>query len=92
MDISVSAPMYASLGYDFLAVTDHNRAPSQDQWQRWQDQTPLILIPGEENGHTDHIVELGVYQVTPTPSAKYIDRARALRKGDGFVFAAHPQE
>lgn len=92
MDISESGPMYASLGYDFLAVTDHNKAPDMDQWQTWQAQANLILIPGEENGQTDHILEIGVHEVTPTTDDLYANRAQALQDAGGFVIGCHPQE
>ncbi len=92
MDIAVSAAMYADLGYDFLAITDHNLAVDKSKLAAWQEKTRLILIPGEENGESDHIVEIGVHEVTPTPADDYTERARALHKGGGFVFAAHPQE
>jgi len=92
MDVSESGPMFASLGYDFMAITDHNMAPDKEQWQIWQDRAELILIPGEENGKTDHILELGVHAVTETPSLDIVDRATALRESDGFVAACHPQE
>ena len=92
MDVSESGPMFASLGYDFMAITDHNMAPDEEQWQIWQNQAELILIPGEENGKTDHILELGVYAVTETPSLDIEDRAKALKASGGFVAACHPQE
>lgn len=92
MDITVSGSMYADLGYDFLAVTDHNRAVDKHQLTAWQKNSKVMLIPGEENGETGHIVELGVHQATLTPANDYPERAQALRDGGGFVFAAHPQE
>lgn len=92
MDVSESGPMFASLGYDFMAITDHNMAPSKEQWQTWQDQIPLVLIPGEENGGTDHILELGVFDVTDTPSEDVSERAQALRDAGGFVAVCHPQQ
>ena len=92
MDISESGPMFASLGYDFLAVTDHNMAPDEEKWRSWQEGANLILVPGEENGKTDHILEIGVHQVTPTSSDSYADRAAALRGAGGFVIGCHPQE
>ena len=92
MDISESGPMFASLGYDFLAVTDHNKAPDEDQWRNWQDQAGLLLIPGEESGEQGHILEIGVHAVTSTPSDAFAERARALRAGGGFTLACHPQE
>ena len=92
MDISESGPMFASLGYDFLAITDHNKAPDEEQWRIWQEQANLILIPGEENGGTDHILEIGVHEMTPTTNGLYADRAQALRDGGGFIAGCHPQE
>ena len=92
MDVSESGPMFASLGYDFMAITDHNLAPDEEQWRQWQEQARLILIPGEENGKTDHILELGVFSVAATPSLEIEDRARALVGSGGFVATCHPQE
>jgi len=92
MDVSESGPMFAGLGYDFMAITDHNKAPDEAQWRVWQEQANLVLIPGEENGRLDHILELGVYDVTETPSDDFSERVRALRQAGGFVAACHPQE
>lgn len=92
MDISESGPIFASLGYDFLAVTDHNQAPDERQWREWQDQAGLLLVPGEENGNDGHILEIGVHAVTPTPSDVFAERASALRSGGGFTIACHPQQ
>ena len=92
MDIAESGPMFASLGYDFLAVTDHNQAPDEQQWRQWQQQAGLLLVPGEENGADGHMLEIGVHEVTPTPSKVFAERAAALRGGGGFVMACHPQE
>lgn len=84
--------MFASLGYDFMAITDHNMAPDEKQWRAWQDQIPLILIPGEENGSTDHILEIGVFEVAEMPSDDIAERAQALRDAGGFVAVCHPQQ
>ncbi|MGA1199252.1 MAG: hypothetical protein ACO36I_22385 [Candidatus Latescibacterota bacterium] len=92
MDVSESGPMFASLGYDFMAITDHNMAPDEIQLRIWQDQIPLVLIPGEENGSTDHMFELGVYEVTEMPSDDIGERAQALRNAGGFVAVCHPQQ
>jgi hypothetical protein len=92
MDVSESGPMFARLGYQFMAVTDHNMAPDEEQWRIWQEQAGLILVPGEENGDRDHILEIGVHQLTPTPNDNFVERAAALRSGDGFVVACHPQQ
>ena len=46
MDVSESGPMFASLGYDFMAITDHNMAPDEEQWRLWQGQNnqPASLL------------------------------------------------
>jgi len=92
MDISESGPMLASLGYDFLAITDHNKAPDEAQWRIWQEKANLIVIPGAENGKTDHILEIGVFEVTQPLDGSYIVRAQTLRKTGSFIAGCHPQE
>ena len=92
MDISESGPIFSRFGYDFLAVTDHNMAPDEEQWRTWQEQAGLILVPGEENGASDHILEVGVHDVAQTPVDSFEGRARALRQNGGFVVACHPQQ
>ncbi|MBE7465044.1 MAG: CehA/McbA family metallohydrolase [Planctomycetes bacterium] len=92
MDLGESGRFYARLGYDFVAVTDHNKAPSKGQTAGWQQAAGLVVVPGEENGSTDHIIELGVHEVTPTNGSSYSERAEALRGGGGFIIACHPQE
>lgn len=92
MDLAESGRIYASLGYDFLAVTDHNKTHDPAQIELWAQQAGLVVIPGEENGKSDHLIELGVHEVSPTPSLGYHERAAALQVHGGFVIAAHPQE
>ena len=92
MDAAVSGQIYADLGYDFMAITDHNLVHDVDQWRAWQEQVNLVIIPGEENGSTDHILEIGVQAVTPTLSESYVGRAKALRDAGGFTVGCHPQE
>ena len=92
MDAAVSGQIYANLGYDFMAITDHNLVHDLNQWKSWQEQVDLIIIPGEENGSTDHILEIGVSSVTSTLSESYVARAEALRGAGGFIVGCHPQE
>lgn len=92
MDISESGPIYGALGYDFLCVSDHNMAPNEAQWRIWQDQVKVTLVPSEENGEDDHILEIGTHVVTPTPSGSFVERATDLRAAGGFVAACHPQQ
>ena len=84
MDAAVSGQIYANLGYDFMAITDHNLVHDSNQWRSWQEQVGLVIIPGEENGSTDHILEIGVSAVTPTSSESYVARAKTLRDAGGF--------
>ncbi len=91
-DLGASGHMFKLLHYDFIAVTDHNQAHSAPAIEQWARQAGLVIVPGEENGQTDHIIELGVHEVTPTPSDDYVERARALRAAGGFVMGCHPQE
>jgi hypothetical protein len=92
MDISESGPMFASLGYDFLVVTDHNKAPDEEQWSIWQEKANLTLIPGVENGSTDHILEIGIHKMTQSPNGSYAMRAQVLREAGSFIVGCHPQE
>lgn len=92
MDLGESGRMYASLGYDFVAVTDHNKTCDPAQARGWEQAAGLIVVPGEENGVMDHIIELGVHQVTPTSNKVFADRSAALREAGGFIMACHPQE
>lgn len=92
MDVSESGRIYGRLGYDFFSITDHNKAWPQAQIRGWEEATGIVVVPGEENGATDHIIELGVHDVTPTPSDRFADRAAALKEAGGFVIACHPQE
>lgn len=92
MDARVSAEMFARLGYDFVAITDHDKTPDKETLAGWQKEAALTLLPGEENGGTDHILEIGVHAVTPTDGPDYADRAKRLRAGGGFVVGCHPQE
>jgi len=92
MDVSESGPMFASLGYDFIAVTDHNKFPNEEQWSIWQQNANLIVIPGVENGGTDHILEIGIYSMTQPSSTSYAVRAQILREAGSFTVGCHPQE
>lgn len=91
-DLGLSGLLYRLLGYDFVAITDHNQAHRPDAIQRWTEVAGLMIVPGEENGLSDHIIELGVHDVTPTLSDDYGERVRALRAAGGFVIGCHPQE
>jgi len=92
MDVSESGPMFASLGYDFIAVTDHNKTVNEEQWSIWQKNANLVVIPGVENGGTGHILEIGIYGMTQSSNGSYAARAEALREAGSFTVGCHPQE
>jgi len=90
VSLETAARWFADHGYDFLAITDHNRvAPIP------RDGAPLILIPGAEitahrNGVDYHVLALGVdgaplpYHADPQ---KTID---AINTAGGLAIIAHP--
>lgn len=92
MEATTSAEIFARLNYDFLAITDHNKTPDEATLKAWQAKAALILLPGEENGDTDHMLEIGVHEVSPVRNPDYAEKASSLRKGGGFVAGCHPQE
>ena len=50
------AARYRDKGYDFLAITDHDRCPEGTEWERWLATVPLLLIPGVECSVPAHIL------------------------------------
>ncbi len=91
-DLAESGGIYAALGYGFLAVTDHNKTHDAGQIERWSREAGLVVVPGVENGMTDHIIELGVHELQETASDDYAERARDFRERGGFIIGCHPQE
>ncbi len=79
---------YEELGYDFLALTDHRRPPSEDDLAA---DTSLVVIPGEEYVCAQHS-ELGVVGLRETLPLD-LDRAAfvgtAVSSG-AFVIFNHP--
>lgn len=92
MDIAMSGAMYRSLGYDFLAVTDHDLCHDEAYIEDRSRQSGILIIPGVENGQTDHIIELGAHELAQMPSDDYLERAQTLKARGGFVMGCHPQE
>src|SRR3712207_3784945 len=78
---------YESLGYDFLAISDHDLlVPPQD----YQAQTKMVLVPADEvtrNG--PHILSIGIREViTPDPDRQTVIDATAAQ--GGFTVLNHP--
>ncbi len=92
LDMAETAKMYGLLGYDFIAVTDHNRTHPPEQIDKWSEESGITVLPGSENGGSDHIIEIGSYELTPELSDDYAERAAALRANNGFIIGCHPQE
>lgn len=93
MEMAVSGALYAALGYDFLAITDHDRTVDGADWRTWNNKLGIVLIPGIENAGTEpHILEIGASLPTDTAAQSYAQRALAYRQGGAFVIGAHPLE
>jgi hypothetical protein len=91
-DLGAGGNLYRLLDYDFVAITDHDQAHSPAAIMHWQRHAGLPIIPGVENGKTDHILQLGVHEVTPVGSDDYVERVGTLRASGGFLVGCHPQE
>jgi len=92
MDVSESGRIYAALGYDFIAVTDHDKTCKRRQLESWREQTGLVVIPGVEVGGDGHMLELGVINASSDSGENFRTRAEASRNGNGFIVGCHPQE
>lgn len=90
-----AAEWYAGAGYDFLALTDHNRVTDPAA----VDVPGLCLLPaaevtatGGELGASYHLIALGlpVDHALPPPSTLGPESARQLQAAGAVVFVAHP--
>lgn len=83
---------HADHNYDFMALTDHNKAISREDLDR---EPPLFLIPGVEisarRGLTEyHVVALGVDSMPIAPFEDVQDAIDAVNSRGGVCFIAHP--
>ncbi len=91
-DLAESGPLYREIGYHFLAVTDHDKVPEEESWEKWCKAATVTLIPGVERSVPEHILDIGVHRLGEVVSGDYAASARLLRSGGGFLIGGHPQE
>jgi len=86
---------YKENGYDFVAITDHRRAPEPEDIASSES---FLVIPGEEIDLVDaktgvpyHIVCLGVDETIRVPEGATANDALALaNRHAGLAYVAHP--
>ncbi len=79
---------YAALGYDFLALTDHDMLTGPAEYAAW-DSRGLVLIPGNEiTANGVHICHINAPDLVP-PTANRQTAISAIAKGDGFAVINH---
>jgi hypothetical protein len=89
LELQEVVQVYADRGYDFLAITDHDRLISESELSQL-DALGLILIPGNEiSSDGPHIVHVDAPSwVAPDPDRqRVLDEVAAV---GGFAVMAHP--
>jgi hypothetical protein len=80
---------YAKLGYDFLAITDHDVYTNQSTLRKLNARG-MILIPGNEiTANGSHIVHVNADRLVP-PSPQRQEAINRVKAGRGFAIIAHP--
>ena len=67
IDLAGVVAWYAMRGYDWIAITDHNRGLTEEQAERLSRAHKILVIPGTELTGTGHVVGLGITSDYPTP-------------------------
>ncbi len=88
--LAEAANWFAAHGYDFLAITDHNRVAPLPA-----DGAPLTLIPGAEisahrNGVDYHVVAVGITEMPLEHGADPQVTIDAVNAAGGIAVIAHP--
>ena len=90
---------YATRGYDWLAITDHNRGLSRERAERLSQEHGMVVVPGNELTGTGHVVGLGITDDCNSkkaklnkPSVRHSLQAAVdwIRDHDGVPILAHP--
>jgi hypothetical protein len=76
--------VYRRAGYDFLAVTDHDRLTDTTAYSG----PDFLTLPGVEIGYPDHVVHLGAQSVNSTADMGQL--LRELQREPGLAIVAHP--
>jgi predicted metal-dependent phosphoesterase TrpH len=78
------------LGFDVIAVTDHNTVSGSLEAERAAKGSSLIVIPGQEvSCHEGEVIILGLRETLPN-KAPCLDIMEQARKSGGFVIVPHP--
>lgn len=78
------------LGFDAIAVTDHNTVSGSLEAERLAEGTGLLVIPGQETlTREGEIIVLGPRETLPS-GRPLLETARQARRKRGFVIAPHP--
>jgi len=80
---------YAALGYDFLALSDHDLLTAAPDYAQWRGHN-LIFLPGNEiTANGPHLLHIGARErIEPDPDRRALVR-QAVSSG-GFILANHP--
>lgn len=79
-----------SLGFDAIAVTDHNTAEGGFEAERYAMKKPIIVIPGQEVETLEgEIVVLGLKKTLPKKKGLE-ETVRAAKRKGGFIIVPHP--
>jgi predicted metal-dependent phosphoesterase TrpH len=78
------------LGFDAIAVTDHNTVSGSLEAERLAEGTGLLVIPGQETLASEgELITLGLRETLPS-GRTVRETAGQARKAGGFVIAPHP--
>ncbi|HEY3329448.1 MAG TPA: CehA/McbA family metallohydrolase [Capsulimonadaceae bacterium] len=80
---------YSKLGYDFLAITDHDMLTGPGEYD-WLDPHEMVLLPGNEiTANGSHILHVGGNTcIPPTPERQAA--LDAVGRDAGFAVVNHP--
>lgn len=80
---------YARLGYDFLAISDHDIRTSGSDYRKWNARG-MTLMPGNEvSANGPHILHVGAdSHVKPVPRRQEV--INQIAAGKGLAVVAHP--
>jgi predicted metal-dependent phosphoesterase TrpH len=78
------------LGFDAIAVTDHNTVSGALEAEKHARKTQLLVIPGQEvRAKEGEVIVLGVRETIPN-RMPVLDTMKQARKMGGFVIVPHP--
>ena len=80
---------YAKLGYDFLAISDHDILTNSRDYKKWNNRG-MVLLPGNEiTANGSHILHVGADRLVP-PLPQRQEVFNRVTAGSGLAVVAHP--